>query len=320
MRKGPYRALLMGIVFLLSGCTVKDFGMYAGKTPVHQVNFQFANQAEAIGAGGVADLEAVDANALSPELVAVSNKLVSGLSYGVWLSFKPIEDASPPVVVNATPPAAPVPQLPSDSLLLATNLYNSCIDAMAKGNVQQALSDCKVAAKLNPKYERAFQHALAMSQRRERDLANIPQFRQQIIRPALKRLGAYNRDAEELILATIIHESLAGAYLKQIKGPALGYCQMEPATHDDIWQNFLSRPDKRKYAITFKGKIEAARLATDTFYAVQMCRLHYMRFTSPLPKHNDINAIAQYWKKYFNTHKGKGRITDFIRHYKEHTQ
>ena len=40
-------------------------------------------------------------------------------------------------------------------------------------------------------------------------------------------------------MGTITQESRA-TYVKQLgNGPALGLAQMEPATHDDIWINFL---------------------------------------------------------------------------------
>lgn len=310
--------MLTWVAVLLSGCTVKDFGVYAGKSPIPQVNVQFPNTTGA----GVDPIVGGNSDGSDASLVSSTSELISGTNYGFWLSFKPDEKPQPIVINNTSPPAvvATSSRGLSESDQLARNLYTSCIDAMAKGDVVVALSDCKVAAQLNPKYNNAFDHALAMRERPKRDLANIQQFREQIIRPALKRLGAYDRDAEELILATIIHESLAGAYLKQIKGPALGYCQMEPATHNDIWKNFLSRADKRKYRETFSGKVEASRLATDTFYAVQMCRLHYLRVAEKLPKRDDIESIARYWKKYFNTHKGKGRVEDFIRHYKEYVK
>ncbi|KAF0118141.1 MAG: hypothetical protein FD149_866 [Rhodospirillaceae bacterium] len=66
-----------------------------------------------------------------------------------------------------------------------------------------------------------------------------------VIRPTLLHLGLHSPAAEALLLGTAIQESRLGTYLRQTGGgPALGVYQMEPATHEDIWTNFLAyRPD-----------------------------------------------------------------------------
>src|SRR6056300_1676988 len=66
------------------------------------------------------------------------------------------------------------------------------------------------------------------------------QFRSQIIIPALDVLGLNSKAAQELLLGTAIQESRL-TYLKQIGGgPALGLYQIEPATHHDLYANYLS--------------------------------------------------------------------------------
>ena len=65
-----------------------------------------------------------------------------------------------------------------------------------------------------------------------------------VIAPALEKIGLWSRAAEELVLGTAIIES-GLTYLKQHgDGPALGLWQVEPATHDDLYTNFLNyRPE-----------------------------------------------------------------------------
>ena len=65
-----------------------------------------------------------------------------------------------------------------------------------------------------------------------------------VIRPALEKLSLRSLSAEELVLGTAIVES-GLTYLKQHgDGPALGLWQVEPATHDDLYTNFLNyRPE-----------------------------------------------------------------------------
>jgi len=66
------------------------------------------------------------------------------------------------------------------------------------------------------------------------------QLRGDIVYPTLHYIGLWSDAAETLILGTIAQESRCGEYVKQVGGgPALGICQMEPATHDDIWLNYL---------------------------------------------------------------------------------
>ncbi|KQA52623.1 hypothetical protein [Vibrio cholerae] len=144
-----------------------------------------------------------------------------------------------------------------------------------------------------------------------------------VVRPELKRLGLWSEAAEQLVVGTIFTESL-GKYLKQHgNGPALGIIQMEPATHDDIWQNYL------KYKLNLAGKIldlvgngfnsvatnppvSASELISNLRYAVAMCRVHYLRVHEALPCAGDIPALARYWKKHYNTHLGAGSVSDFI--------
>ena len=59
------------------------------------------------------------------------------------------------------------------------------------------------------------------------------------IREVLTYLGKHSDSAEELLMLTCAVESQLGTYLKQIKGPARGIFQMEPATERDCWVNFL---------------------------------------------------------------------------------
>ena len=68
--------------------------------------------------------------------------------------------------------------------------------------------------------------------------------RSKVIRPALTKINLWSRSAEELILGTAIVES-GLTYLKQRgEGPALGLWQGEPATHEDLYTNYLHfRPD-----------------------------------------------------------------------------
>jgi len=47
-----------------------------------------------------------------------------------------------------------------------------------------------------------------------------------------------------------------------------------------------------------------------------MCRMHYYRKSEPLPESDDVRALGEYWKKHYNTVKGKGTVDEFVENYK----
>ncbi|MBF0131810.1 MAG: hypothetical protein HQL75_04380 [Magnetococcales bacterium] len=137
-----------------------------------------------------------------------------------------------------------------------------------------------------------------------------------VIQPALQFLNMEGTAVERLLLGTAIQESGCGLYLRQRShGPALGIFQMEAATHDDIWHNWLHwQIPIRDKVLGYLGRQEqpdASRLVTDLLYAAMMCRLHYRRVASPLPDADDLEGLANYWKRYYNTPQGHGTTQAF---------
>ena len=151
--------------------------------------------------------------------------------------------------------------------------------------------------------------------------------RELVIRPTLHRIGLYSEAAENLLTGTYKHESAGGYYLKQIEGPALGPFQMEPKTHDDIWEHFLQyREDLGElvvrecaYRVCKAEPVIAEelhnQLITNFAYSAAMARIHYYRVPDKLPEYNDIEGLAHYWKEHYNTHLGAGTPEDFINAY-----
>jgi hypothetical protein len=136
-----------------------------------------------------------------------------------------------------------------------------------------------------------------------------------IIRPALQILGHASLAAEQLVLGTGIQESLLVHRQQLGGGPARGLFQMEPATHDDCWANFLAF--RLELAAKVKQSLEpgqqptASTLQHNDRYAAAMCRVHYLRVPEPLPAANDIAAMARYWKQHYNTPQGAGTPEEF---------
>ena len=140
------------------------------------------------------------------------------------------------------------------------------------------------------------------------------QLREYIIKPTLIELDMYSQAAEDLIAGTIAQESLMGRYIKQVGGPALGICQMEPVTHNDIHDNYLSYRPEMMESLEGIGKFcDASEMVWNLRYSVAMCRIHYYRQPGAIP--TDIHGQAAYWKKFYNTHLGKGSESDYALNY-----
>ncbi len=152
-------------------------------------------------------------------------------------------------------------------------------------------------------------------------MTTAKQFLSTVIAPTLAQIGLDSKAAEELLLGTALQESEL-IHRRQIGGgPGLGYYQMEPATHDDIWDNYL------KYHKALAAKIEAlvapskdrlTALEMNDRYATAMARVLYLRAPAPLPPAGDIEAMAQYWKRYYNTPLGAGKPEQFVAKWKKY--
>lgn len=150
-------------------------------------------------------------------------------------------------------------------------------------------------------------------------MLDVGQVRALVIRPALEALHLHSVAAEELVLGTALQES-GLRYLQQLGGgPALGLWQMEPATHDDLWTNFLNyRPDLAERVRSLCATPICEALAGNLWYAAAMCRLHYFRRPEPLPEAGNITNMASYWKRFYNTSGGKGSVTEYLANWQKY--
>lgn len=158
---------------------------------------------------------------------------------------------------------------------------------------------------------------------------NAKQLRELVIRPTLQYLSPaipYSETAVELLMMTAAHESHLGEYIAQVGGPALGIYQMEPATENDIHDNFLRY--RRGLEVDIHGLTSAALIedkdGVDLIYslpyATAMARVHYFRVPEALPEgslqnEETIRKLAAYAKKYYNTGLGKATEEDYYEAY-----
>ena len=146
-------------------------------------------------------------------------------------------------------------------------------------------------------------------------MIDLNQFEELIVTPTLQALDLHSDAAVELLLGTAVQESRL-TYLKQLGGgPALGFFQMEPATHEDIWDNYLGHRGElasRVAAIAGTKRPPAIYLVSNLWYAAAMCRIHYRRVPEALPAVGNVATMAAYWKEHYNTHMGAGTEEEYI--------
>ncbi len=153
---------------------------------------------------------------------------------------------------------------------------------------------------------------------------NCAQFKR-LIEDTLRGFASYmySNSAVNLLLGTCAVESAFGTYLRQIRGPAVGVFQVEPATERDIWENWLKfKPDltqglAEQFAVVGPSPNEMVR---NLGYAIVMARIYYLRKKEPLPRADDLTELGQYWKTHYNTYKGKGTVDKFERAFRKYVR
>lgn len=142
------------------------------------------------------------------------------------------------------------------------------------------------------------------------------------IKDVLERLNMYSDGAVELLMGTCAVESDFCKFDKQIGGgPALGWWQMEPATMNDLWSNYIKYKEGLKAILASEFEMygpNIERLQNDPEYGIVMARLLYRRSKTLIPDADDIAGLATTWKKVYNTYLGKGTVEKFIKKYKQH--
>jgi hypothetical protein len=144
-------------------------------------------------------------------------------------------------------------------------------------------------------------------------------FRRLVIRPVLERLSLWSLVAQELLLGTALQESGLDALVQRGGGPALGVYQIEPATHQDVWDNYLRYHDglmQAVLALTAPWPDRRQQLITNLVYATAIARLIYLRHPDPLPDVPDPDALGAYWKRVYNTSLGAGVAAEYADKYR----
>jgi len=145
--------------------------------------------------------------------------------------------------------------------------------------------------------------------------------RAEVVRPVLTALDLHSGAAEDLLMGTCAQESQCGRYLRQLGGPALGIFQMEPATHLDLWTNFLHfRPQLADKVASFAGRKgpRPEEMVGNLNYAAAMCRIQYYRRPEAIP--GTLKDQAEMWKSAYNSALGKGTVEEYLANWKRYIE
>ncbi|GAJ29744.1 hypothetical protein [Acidomonas methanolica] len=143
----------------------------------------------------------------------------------------------------------------------------------------------------------------------------LADIKRRIIAPVVLDLALPGDDAARVQLHAGIGNVETGFRAKlQAGGPALGFWQMEPATHDDCWHNWLwARPALAQVVLgylpaRFKGVPNVGAMIESDSYAVAMSVIRFRRSPVALPPRNDAGAQCTAWKAGYNSALGAGEI------------
>ena len=136
---------------------------------------------------------------------------------------------------------------------------------------------------------------------------------------ALPGKGLASEAAVELLLGTAAHESHLGKWLvQQGGGPARGIYMIEPEELSDVLSWMWRRQMRLAYAVDdmqAPWPDSAVQLVTNLTFATAIARLSYWQHVEPLPAAADVEGLAKYWKKYYNTEAGAGEWPQWIYNY-----
>ena len=157
-----------------------------------------------------------------------------------------------------------------------------------------------------------------------------------VVRPTLESMellwpGASREAAVNLLVGIAAHESTIGGktHLKQVRGPALGIYQIEPATHADTWDNYLLLKKKKGAFI----RELLSQLPPQTEEEIHAELIHNLRYATAIARikiwradfkalgiawpedPNDAEALGKIWDVAYNANPEKGTVEEFVEHY-----
>jgi hypothetical protein len=138
-----------------------------------------------------------------------------------------------------------------------------------------------------------------------------------VLEPALNLIGLYSLSAHCLMLGTALQESNLDFLVQKGCKEAKGVYQMELATYSDIGR-YLNKPANSKLkqrclsACFYDCTPSPDALIHNLRWSTIMARIKYEMIPWPIPNEEDAPALAQYYKRYYNTAGGKAEVDKVI--------
>jgi hypothetical protein len=143
-----------------------------------------------------------------------------------------------------------------------------------------------------------------------------------VIGPVLAHLELPRvRDAAELLMMTAAQETHMGRWLRQnvgkgkANGVGRGIYSIEPVTHQYLRHLYKGGLIERVDYFLAPVSPLSSQLEWNLAYSTAIARLKYYSIKVPLPKHTDLQGMAEYWDKYYNGNPAHGFPEDAIMNY-----
>jgi len=123
--------------------------------------------------------------------------------------------------------------------------------------------------------------------------------------------------ATVLLLATAAVETSLGKVTDKTLYAGMGLCQFDKIPFYRVRDKSMKHRKKILKNLHIDIRlVEWEDLRYNPFLSLLFCRLYYLQVSEPIP--NLPVEMAHYWKKYYNTYLGKGKIKHFVRSYNKY--
>lgn len=153
-------------------------------------------------------------------------------------------------------------------------------------------------------------------------MLDVQDFRDKVVIPTLNGIDLYSRKAVNITMGTVLKESGLRKLVQIGGGPALGLGQNEPDTTKDIFR-YLALKDNLDLRFKVMQFVSPSpdvieQVAGNMYLMVALIRVKYWMRPEALPCEHDVEGMARYWSKYYNTKNSEIEIQEFIELYRKH--
>lgn len=125
----------------------------------------------------------------------------------------------------------------------------------------------------------------------------------------------------KLLQVTCMQETKLGTYKDPTpNGAGTGVMQCDRIAFENIKKRFTTEPNKKAYLDIIEEEfgidlkhLEYNELKYGFIPSIIISVFHYLLIPKPLPNKDDLDGLWEYYKKYYNTTKGKATKEEFMK-------